>query len=324
VRSNGAVTVSEDLSGYRRHIDALKNGTDGDGFQLPWPEYRSKLWGYMFGDEYANTRTPLLVRGLLPLLCDSLVPARRLESPAGTALAYLESAEAFRHPFAVTTVLHFSLQAAGPGSAQEQDQDQERGMLQSLLCQPLVEGQPRQVRDGAPVSLVPGLPAQDADHYPAQYELAGSFTSLSGVHQVDDPQALAYRLASLYEKTAADQGQPMNTAESAIGVTGQRVAMLLPKATRSRLDCLHRNITTLLACMENMAAIVKPQATVAASWYQRQAALLLNHLYRREPLPVVNGIYKSRVAEMWIEQRDLAAAINQVNAQAYPPPPALP
>ena len=316
------MTVSEDLSRYRRHIDALKNGTGGDGVQLPWPEYRSKLWGYMFGDEYANTQTTLLVRGLLPLLSDGLLPARRLESPHGTALAHLESAEAFRHPFAVTTVVHFSLQAAGPGSAQ--DQDQEQDLLDSLLCHPLIEGQPGQVRDGAPFSLLPGLPAQDADHYPARYEPAGSFTSLSGVHQVDDPEALAYRLASLYQKTAADKGQPMNTDKSAISVTGQRVAMLLPKATRSRLECLHRNITTLLACMENMAAIVKPQATVAADWYQRQAALLLNHLYRREPLPVVNGIYKSRVAEMWIEHRDLAAAINQVNAQAQSQPPALP
>ena len=63
---------------------------------------------------------------------------------------------------------------------------------------------------------------------------------------------------------------------------------------------------------------------MAADWYQRQAALQLNHLYRREPLPLVNGIYKSRVAEMWIKHRDLAAAINQVNAKAQSPPPALP
>ena len=122
-----------------------------------------------------------------------------------------------------------------------------------------------------------------------------------------DPQPLAYRLASLYQKTATDEGLPMNTDQSAIGVTGQHVAMLLPEDTqqpkqaRSRLRCLHRNITTVLACIENMAAIVRPQATDAADWYQRQAALLLNHLYRRKPLPVVNGIYKSRVAEMWIE-----------------------
>lgn len=259
--------------------------------------------------------------GRLPLLSDGLVPARWLESPPGTVLAYLESAEAFRHPFAVTTVLHFSLQAAGAGSTE----DQEQGLLDSLLCHRLGEGQPGQVRDGAPLSLLSTLPAQDADRLPARYEPASSFVSLSGVHEVDDPEALAYRLASLYQKTSADKGRPMNTDKSGIGVTDQRVAMLLPKATQSRVECLHHNITTLLACMENMAAIVRPEATtVAADWYQRQAALLLNHLYRRKPLPKVDGIYKSRVAGMWIEHRDLAADINRVNDQAQSPPPALP
>ena len=319
VTSDGVSTVSKDLRGYRRQIDVLKNGTGGNGFRLPWPEYRSTLWSYMFGD-YKNTRTTLLVCGLLPLLSDGMVEPRWLESQPGVPFAHLESAEAFLHPFAVTTVIHLSLQAPEPGQAE----GQEASLLDALLRHPLAAGQSGQVRDGAPVSLLPALAAQDADHNPARYAPVSTFVSLSGVHQAADPQELAYQLASLYTKTASNKSQPMNTDQSAISVTSRRVAMLLPDGTQSRLVCLHHNITTLLACMENLAAVVPQQATSACGWFQQQAALLLNCLYRREPLPVVNGIYKSRVAEMWIEHRSLASAINQVNAQADMPPPALP
>jgi hypothetical protein len=100
--------------------------------------------------------------------------------------------------------------------------------------------------------------------------------------------------------------------------------MLLPERGRSRLECLHHNIAMLLACMENCAAVVGRPGTEAAGWFQQQAALLLNYLYRRAPLPGADGIYKSRAAEMWIEHRGLASAINQVNAQAGTPPPELP
>jgi hypothetical protein len=320
VTSDGTLTVNNDLSGYRRQIDLLKSETVATGFRLPWPEYPSTLWKYMFGRDYTNTRTPLLVRGLLPLLSDGIVEPMLLESQPGVPLAYLESAEAFLHPFAVTTVIHLSLQAPKPGSAG----DQEPSLLDRLFRYPLAVEQAGQVRDGVPVSLLPALAAQDADHKPAVYESASSFISLAGVHQVADPQALAYQLASLYKKTATGKGQPMNTDRSAIGVTDRRVAMLLPVETGFYLGCLHHNITTLLACIENLAAAVQQEATDAAGWFQRQAALLLNSLYRREPLPVVNGIYKSRVAQMWIEHRGLTSAINRVNALAEIPPPALP
>jgi hypothetical protein len=320
VTSDGTLTVSKDLRGYRRQIDVLKSGTGGNGFRLPWPEYRSTLWSYMFDGDYRNTRSALLVHGLLPLLSDGMLKPRLLESPSGVPFAYLEYSEAFLHPFAVTTVIHLSLLAPEPGSTG----NQEPSLLEVLLRHPLAAGQPGQVRDGAPISMFPLLAAQDSDHNPAQYEPASTFVSLSGVHQVADPQALAYQLASLYTKTATNKGQPMHTDQSAISVTDRHVAMLLPERRRSRIGCLHHNITTLLACMENLAAVVPHPATSACGWFQQQAALLLNCLYRRAPLPVVNGIYKSRAAEMWIEHRGLASAINRVNAQAETPPLELP
>src|SRR6185437_3721933 len=116
----------------------------------------------------------------------------------------------------------------------------------------------------------------------------------------------------------------MNTDYTRVSVTGRHVGMLVPRITVRRAECLHHNITTLLACMENLAAVVRTeQVTEACDWFQGKAALMLNHLYRRAPLPTVNGIYKSRVAEMWIRHQGLVPHINRVNANAQQPPPAL-
>jgi len=92
-----------------------------------------------------------------------------------------------------------------------------------------------------------------------------------------------------------------------------------------RRPARYRRVCTLLACIQNIAAVVGPQPTRAADWFQRQAALLLNCLYRRRPLPLdgFGSIYKSRVAQLWIDHTELADAINQVNARADQPVPVL-
>jgi hypothetical protein len=321
VTEDGTSTVSKSLSGYRRQIDLMKSGTSEDRFRLPWPAYRGKFWVYTFGRDYESTATTLLVRGLLPLLAEELIEPGPLRPQSGEPFAQLESAEAYVHPFAVTTIVHFSLHPPGP----LEGEDEQKSMLNEFMRLSLVAGQPGEVRDGAPVSsLLPALATQDADGHPASYQSAGDFVLLSGVHAEADPRALAYRLASLYTDAASDKSQPMNSDLSAISVTGGRVAMLLPERARSRLECLHHNIAMLLACVENSAAVVGRPGTEASGWFQQQAALLLNCLYRREPLPGADGIYKSRAAEMWIGHRGLADTINQVNARAGTPPPSLP
>jgi hypothetical protein len=258
----------------------------------------------------------------LPLLIEDILQPRTLESPPGTPFASLDSSEAFFHPFAVTTVLHLSLR--GPESRLAEGQ--EANVLDSLLRHPLGRELPGQVRDGAPLSLLPFPAVRDADGNSASFEVASHFVSLSALHQAADPQPLAYRLASLYRKTAADKSRPLNTDQSAISVTEQNIGMLLPQEPNSRVGCLHHNITTLLAYMENLAAVVPSRTTTACDWFLREAALILNHLYRREPLPDL-GIYKSRLAEMRIDHRGLAPAINRINRinpQVQPPPPSLP
>ena len=319
----GVATVTEDLRGYRRRIDVLKGRPADSSFRLPWPSYYSTLWGYLFGREYENTETRLLVRALLPLLSVDSPELKEVEESAEQVpdmpFAYVQDSEAFLHPFAVTTVLHLVVRSGLPDG-------REASVLDGLLKLAL-EGEPaRQVRDGAPLPKELSFPAAtDVDGKPARFERASRFVSLSAIHESEDPGPLSYRLASLYQKTDTGKSRKMNTDDTAVSVTAQRVGMLVPRVTFRRAECLHHNITTLLACMENLAAVVeREQVTEACGWFQRKSALMLNHLYRRAPLPVVNGIYKSRVAGMWIKHRDLVAHINRVNADAQPSPPVLP
>jgi hypothetical protein len=318
----GMATVAEDLSGYRHRIDGLKNrpaGPAGSGFNLPWPAYYSTLWGYLFGTQYENTRTPLLVHALLPLLSMEPTELKAVEPAPDMPFAYVQYCEAFLHPFAVTTVLHLLVPSGLPDGREE-------SVLDGLLGLAL-EGEPtRRVREGAPLpERLPFPGTTDADRKLARFEEASRFVSLSAIHETADPGPLSYRLASLYQKTAQDKSKQMNTDDTAVSVTGQQVGMLVPRITVRRAGCLHHNITALLAYMENLAAVVETeQVTDACDWFQRQAALILNHLYRRAPLPTVNRIYKSRVADMWIQHRGLAPHINRVNADTQPPPPDLP
>jgi hypothetical protein len=322
ITPEGKATVMEDLASYRRHIDNLKGGPPGDGFRLPWPPYRSTLWGNLIGEAYKNTATWLLVRTLLPLLVENMAAPRLLKSQQQTPFAILSSTEAFLHPFAVTTLLHLRLFEPEPW----QEESQAANVLHDLLLHPLSGEHLGQVRDGVPLALLPDLPGEDFDRRPASFQPAAGFVVLSGLHQETGSGALAYRLASLFQKKATDKSQPMNTEDSAISVTERRVGILLPRADRAelRIECLHHNIATLLAYIENLAAIVPEQATEPCNWFQENAALILNHLYRRRPLPKVNGIYKSRVSEMWIDYRGFAGAINMVNGREQPSPPRLP
>ena len=113
----GMATVAEDVIGYRHRIDGLKGRPAvpaGSGFNLPWPTYYSKLWGYLFGREHENTQTPLLVGALLPLLSMEPAELKAVEPAPDMPFAYVHDCEAFLHPFAVTTVLHLLVPSGLP------------------------------------------------------------------------------------------------------------------------------------------------------------------------------------------------------------------
>jgi hypothetical protein len=318
----GAPTVSADNRGYRDVVKGLQGGTSGTGPWLPWPPYRSRFWGYLFGD-YLSTSSYDLVGGLLPLHRGLSAP-EYVTSASGAALMFVDSSEAFLHPFAVTTLLHLRLEGEQPW----QTDSQAAAFLDDLMRARTDPQSPGQVRDGVPVTAIAGLPAQDADGQAAGYRQARefAFTLLSGRHQDGDSAADSYRLASLYRKQASDKSRPMNTQGSAISVTDRCAGMLMPAQSMDdqRIACVHHNMATLLAYLQNLGAVLPGQPTESCKWFRARAALLLNHLYRRAPLPDIQGIYKSRLAGMWIDHLGLSPSINQVNAQAAAPPPDLP
>jgi hypothetical protein len=317
-------TVSTDNRGYRDVVKSLKSGEPPVGFKLPWPLYRSTLWGNLFGVAYMSIGSYQLVSGLLPLLLDELVKPQTLNSATGAPIAFVYSSEALFHPFAVTTVLHVRI--LGQQQPWQTDADAVTFLEQVRSCP--VDGQPSwQVRDGVPLSKIPGLPAKDAEGKDAAHSQASQtrFMLLSALHQDGDPAADSYRLASLYKKKASNQSQPMNTEGSAISVTDRSAGMLMPADViwDKRLQCIHHNMSTLLAYIQNLAAVLPGQPTQQCKWFQGRAALLLNHLYRRATFSDINGIYKSRLAGMWIDHLSLNGAINQLTAREVPPPPTI-
>ena len=314
VDAAGRATAAWDKGGHRERLNALKNNPTADPFQLPWPPYRSRLWEWFLNQDYENVQTPTLVAALLPLVFQLDVDVTAPESKAGAWC------EAVLHPFAVTTVLHADLFAVSPWPP-----DQDASTRLNAFLARKVAGT-AQLRDGVPLGLLPALAVADFQGAPAAFEPAGRFTLLSGLHQeAPDPPALAYRLASLFESSGT--GRPMKTDGTGIAVTSHRVGVVRPRASElsgAKLRCLHQNLATLLAYMQNLATLTPASPTVPAEWFQARAALILNHLYRRAPLPETNAIYKSQLAELWITHLGLPAAINAITAGESRPPPALP
>src|SRR5205085_8269027 len=134
-------------------------------------------------------------------------------------------AEVVLHPFAVSTVAHYDLFAVEPWPAEPQV-----AALLSTFLGRAVGTTGSQVRDGVEPAAIPALPSQDFLGQPAQFEPAGTFMLLSGLHQdAPAPAALAYRLASRYTKDGTDKGQPMNSSGSGVGVTDGTAGVVLAR-----------------------------------------------------------------------------------------------
>jgi hypothetical protein len=313
----GRATASVDLRSYKNEdLNGLKGAASSADFGLPWPEYRSTFWRAMLGKPYDNVAT----RDLVALL----LPARR-ESPLGATVVGARCdprLEVLRHPFAITTIAHFDL--ADVALASEQDAAQH---LDDFLRQPL-GATGGEVRDGAPLDWAPQGPDRDADEVAAVFEDSGAFVLLSGLHQeAPDPQSLAANLASLFQG-ATGTGLPMRTKGSAISVSASNVGFVQPRnflRAGPRLRCLHHNQALLLAYLQNLITLVPGPTTFVAAEFQPLAARVLNHLYRREPLQTRStvGIYRSRLAELWLQKQGLTTKINTLTDRMRNPPPPL-
>jgi hypothetical protein len=316
-QADDQATVTADKTGYRNIFNQLKAGSaDPAGFTMPWPPYKSTFWQAMFSGPYLDISDFNLVAALVPTL---LVQEPELPEPIPGTQGGVR-VEIWRHPYALTSITHLALHDEEMAAGHEAE------ALDHLLRQALDPAHGSQVRDGTDATAVVGATPDDADNRPAHFTEHGRFMLLSGLHaEASDPKALAASLAELFQNEGS--GQPMNSAGSGVALAGDTMGIVLPRNTvraGGKLDCLHHNQSTLLALMQNHIAGIAGSPTVAAGWYQRQAAMILNGLYRRATVTGLPGIYRSRVAEMWITHRQVRSAINALNAQEPKVPPPLP
>lgn len=312
-RPSGESDTAWDDTAYVRRLRELNTPGESESFRLPWPVYPSTLWAHLCGPSYRTRRASVLRDAMVPFFRELLLTGTDPRRPIPS--------EVMLHPFAATTVVHMEIDAVEPWPT---DPDAS-ALLNAVLRRPLpTAAHPdRRLADGLTIEDVGGRPTAAFGGIPAAYDDVGRFMFWSGLHQESaDPGALAYRLASLFEKSATDRSRPMNTDGSAISVTGRSVAFVLPRAQTSageRVRCLHRNMTTLLAYAQNLLTLVSGSGAVGVSPacrpFQARAAAMLNALYRNTPLPGADDIYKSRLAELWIGHLGREAAIDAVNAR---------
>lgn len=306
--------VDVDVSAYRRRIDVLKSPTS-EAFVLPWPPYRSHVWRYLYGGDYRNASSFVQVSTLLPT---RWATRRTVTSPlAPTPLDV--AVEAYRHPFALTTLTHVD---PAPGTYWPADASAASTLLQAVLRTPLAGT--NAVVDGFPASEVPSPPIWGSEHSLLTLEDAGSVVVLSALHDEEDGRGLASLLARRFEdEPDPEDAYPMRTKKGAVSVRGDTLGLVLPaglpRAAR-RLECLHHNATVVLAYQQNLASLLNTPTTTSCAWYREQAAIVLNHLHRRAPLPATGSVYKSRLPELWLNERGLGAAVNALT----PGLPALP
>jgi hypothetical protein len=312
--ADGRTCADVDATAYRRQIDELKSPA-AQGFVLPWPTYRSHVWRYMYSADYRNTRSAVQVSTLMPTLwTDRLTVTNAL-----TPTPWNVEIEVFRHPFALTTLVHVNPASGGDWPA---DAAAASTLLRAVLRTPLAGT--NAVVDGFPASEVPSLPTRSFEGGSLTLEDAGQVVVLSALHDEPDGRGSASALARRFDdEPDPEDAVPMRTTRGAVSVRGETVALVLPAAlprAERRLECLHHNTTVVLAYLQNLATLLGPSTTTTCEWYREPAATVLNHLHRRTPLAETGSVYKSRLPELWLDERRLGAAINAL----APGLPALP
>jgi|BarGraIncu00431A_1022009.scaffolds.fasta_scaffold30220_2 hypothetical protein len=301
--TGGQTGVDLTRTGYATKINWLKGTNDQPDFRLPWPPYRSRFWEYMLSASYRETDTDDLASVLLPLRY-----WRFLVVPNELGAHPRIEIEAIRHPFALTTIAHFRMQDRDP----RPPGDQAAELLKTLLYGNLGVMQPV---DGAfPYKELPSLPTIDVMGKPIVLKSGGNFVLISALHRDPDALLAASALARRFPQNPPP-AESVAIQDGAVNVHADTVGLAVSAQVGARLaGCLHNNYSLLLAYLQNLATLVGSSPTSECKWFQERAALMLNHVYRREPVPPVNAMYKSRLADLWLSERGLIEPINKLAA----------
>jgi hypothetical protein len=297
----GRTAVDLTKNRYAREINRLKGTNEPTDFQLPWPPYQSMFWRYMLSAAYREIATPHLV--------DILVPLRRWQFLVEQGVPGTQpriEVEAIRHPFALTTIAHFRLRPQNPWPS---------GADAAALLNRLTRGNVgvmTPVDGGFPYRELPTLPSTDASGADLSFSSAGRFTVVSALHRETDPLVPAAALARRFPATPTPAGS-VAIRDGAVNVQGDTVGLAITAQVGARTaGCLHHNYTMLLAYLQNLAALVVTAPTVEAQWFRERAVWMLNHLHRAVPAPPVYSVYRSRLAQLWLDERGLAEPIDEL------------
>lgn len=300
--AGGQTPVDLTKNGYAKEINRLKGVQDQSDFRLPWPRYRSRFWRYMLSPSYWETDTNDLITVLIPLQHE------RFFVQADTPVVRPRiDIEALRHPFALTTIAHFRLKNLTPWPSDEQ-----AFQLFNQLARGNV-GAMQPVDSGFPYQELPSFPTLDA-YGGTQIALknAGQFTVISALYRGNEPLIQASKLARNFPPNPAPDGS-VAIRDGAVHVHADTVGLAVSaQVGAGKVRCLHHNFTLLLSYLQNLSTLVVSNPTNECRWYRGRAVTMLNHLYRAEPVPPVNTVYKTRLADLWLNERGLREPINQV------------
>ena len=300
---DGQPTADIDMSAYRKLIGELSARPHPPSvYELPWPKSKSWFWNRQMGGDYRSMPARSLVGALIPLRSVSAMAVPGLRSSPDVQI------EVLRRPFAISTAAHFVF----PGETNLHVDDNLAAAIGQLLTSKWPNGSV-QVRDGVPRTQIPEAPSTDADNNPLTLAGPHVMTLISAVHHGEtEPSATTVQLAGLPKSANhPDSTGSLKTTGGFVVLTGDAVAMTLPRTladATKRAACLHNNTALLLSTLTSLWPITQISSTAPLmTLFSRAARDQLRCLHDRAPLPFSQSVYRSRLAQLWLDAQGWTA-----------------
>lgn len=290
------------------HGDRTARGS----FDLPWPPFPSNYWRHALGrdTQYRSTPIDVLVRTLLPLRA-------RPDVTIDVPLSVREPlAEVYDEPFGVWTCVTIDLtkQWDDPRSVAD-DIVEAMDMPIILLGEAL-----GMVKDGIDPRTVVQHIDPDRWRVVPQWVYQGTTTIISGLcNSSADVKVEAPQFRSGFRGGGAGTVHLLSRSKGASSTTSGQIGLALADTSKKSptfVKCLHHNHALLAGHLMSFSSIVSPDISVGVEKYQAWGIRYLNHLHRGVALPDA-GIYRSRVAQAWLEHQNLISTIDAMKSRFY-------
>lgn len=310
--STGGPATTMSVSAHRARYAQIRSLPPGGRLRLPWPPFRSNFWFHQLGGStYESTEPPLLVGALVPL---RVVVRATFSHPWSV---HRPLAELYLEPFGVWTSITVDL----IGAVSQQDPNLAAAVEAALKGEFALADQPpsSQLRDGLSPAAV--LTELGEELWPGLDLIeAGAVRLLSDRIEAGECKDEAKRLFAGHQAPGDVEAHPLKQTEGAFAASSSRVGLALSNGSGAapRLKCLHHNQALLLGHLLLLGAEVRQQVPAGGLRYQDLAARVLNHLHRGVNLELLDsgapkrlGIYRSRIAPVWLDGTGLSPVVNQ-------------